>query len=152
MNIFEQLRQHWIDAHVPVAEPADSTEIEAFEARHQIVLPPDFKDYLRITGGMKHGEIDEESMSFASLETLNDPSRWRPVAPRRKRLTFADFLIFSHWFDIELDPDALSGQIFVTFSDDDSNLIAPTFRDFLEAYLANPERVACFGEVDAPVT
>jgi len=144
MNVFETLRRRWIAEGIPVAEPATSEQIAAVEQQHGISLPPDFKEYLSITGGMQQGAADEELLSFVSLETINDPARWSSTAPARKELIVADCLMFSHWYVIELKPEPTCGPVYATHDGDEFTPLAPSFQAFVEAYLANSERIACF--------
>jgi hypothetical protein len=149
MNHFEQLRKHWTDASIPVVDPATPDEVDGFEKRHGIELPSDFKDYLLIAGGMPEGRTDDDMLEFASLETLNNENRWTSPDSTRKMRTFADYLIFSHWYLIDLGHNSDRGAVFATHDGDEFVKLAPTFKEFIEAYLADPERVAYFWTADA---
>lgn len=152
MNVFDRLRNHWMTASVPLAEPATCGDIEALERRHGVAIPPDFREYLLVAGGMPVGVMDEQLLSFASLEALGDESRWSPGGSGLERLAVADFLLFSHWYVIEVGPEPGSGPVFGTHDGEELIQVAPTFTDFIEAYLADPERVADDWEcmADAP--
>ena len=150
MSVFERLRQHWIETSIPVVDPATPEEIATFENRHGVALPADFKAFLCIAGGMQEGFTDEEMLAFASLQALNDPSRWTSPDQARRELIFADFLINSHWYVVGLDAEPHVGPVFATHDGDEYTQVAATFRDFIEAYLTNPEGVACFWTADVP--
>ena len=74
MTIYERLRNTWIAAGIEVNDGATRDEIEEFEARHNVTLSRMFTDYLSVVAGMKDGEVDEEMMSFLSLNLMSDES------------------------------------------------------------------------------
>lgn len=137
MNIFKKLRHQWDEASVDLASPASAREVSEFERRHGVTLPVDVKDYLTTVGGMSNGETDKYLISFASLASLDDPSRWVALSGSRKGLIFADYSLFAHYYVL----DTGTGAVLV----DDGELsqkLAETFHEFIESYLEDAASVA----------
>lgn len=134
-NRFQHLREQWSRHGIRLGGWAKAEHLEGFKQRHKVPLPPEFEDYLRSVGGMLQGEADEHLLSFASLAELDDPQRW--IGENRSRLIFADYSIFAHCYAIDL----VSGQVFA-YDGEEFLLLAERFHEFIDDYLADPQRVA----------
>jgi cell wall assembly regulator SMI1 len=140
MNVFERLRAAWLAADVQINPGADPAEIAAFESKHCVKLPLDFKDYLMLVNGMADGAADDQLISFLSLNAIDREVSQRGTPPQRCDLVFAEYLIHSHVYVIRELPFSKQASVFAADGAHERRL-AGSFAEFLERYLASPEAV-----------
>lgn len=126
---------------------ATESDLRAFEQRHSVCLPEDFREYLMLCDGMSSQDIGHFGgdgddwrvlLEFWTLERINAEHD----GVSREYFGFADFLIDSHWYVIRLSADVhLSGAVGVGDENGIDRQIGDSFSDFVEAYLRDPEHV-----------
>ncbi len=143
-----RLVAYWLSIGSRIKPGASEHDLQAFEKRHSVCLPEDFREYLMLCDGLR----SEDSGHFGG-----DGNDWRTVIEfwPLKRISaerdgvsgeyfgFADFLIDSHWYVICLSADVhLSGAVGVGDENGIDRQIGDSFSDFVEVYLRDPEGVS----------
>jgi hypothetical protein len=80
MSIYEMLRAKWIAAGVAVNDPITPAALDRFEKKHRIPLLCEFKDYLFTVNGMQDGQVDEDLVSFLSLEAIDQGANCKEIS------------------------------------------------------------------------
>src|SRR5579864_7311401 len=95
-DVIKRLIRHWSGMGINVRPGASPAQIESFEARYRVVLPPDLYEYFAAVDGMEQGLLDVDGFSFLPLhavksipeeigqatdyceimQVLSDPERW----------------------------------------------------------------------------
>jgi len=140
MNVFQRLRAAWLSADVVINPGADPSEIVAFESKHSVKLPPEFKDYLMTVNGMADGATDDQLISFLSLSAIDCEMSQREAPSRRSDVVFAEYLIHSHVYVIRKSPFRKQAWVFATDGRHERRL-AGSFVEFVERYLNRPAAV-----------
>jgi hypothetical protein len=150
--LLDRLKCYWMQKGIKIRSGVSPKQIQSFESRYQIRLPPDLRVYFATIDGMEEGETDPDMFSFLSLElvktipeelahfsgipdyreimrTLADPHCWYVIV---------DYLIASAVYAIRIS--AAHEQTPVVWIGDGVNhrIVAPSFSGFLEAYLKDP--------------
>jgi len=154
--LIERLKSHWSKSGVKIRPGVSPEQIEEFESRYKVCLPLDLREYFTAVDGMDEEVIDDDGFAFHSLQavksvpeelahfsgipdytdimrTLPDPHTWFVVI---------DFLISSAVFAIRLSSDAGSTPVRWIGGGTHHHVVAPTFSDVLETYLADPLRLS----------
>jgi hypothetical protein len=138
----------WRDAGLKIRPGVDLPAIRAFEIKHNVLLPADFREYFLTVDGMED-ELDAGTNRFWPLamvklasEELKDihPDRW--AYP--ECFVFADHCMWCLAWAVRLgkEPLQVSGPVFqVTGDTVRGRMIAPSFMHFVEMYLRNPDSV-----------
>ncbi len=139
-----RLIEYWASIGSRIKPGASEHDLRAFEQRHHVRLPPDFREYLTLCNGLSLGDgghFDYDWLGlieFWPLETISDRHDGVPG----EYFGFADFLIDSHWYVIRLSADVhLSGAIGVGNELGIVEQLGDSFSDFVEAYLHAPDRI-----------
>ena len=132
------LKDAWRAGGVAPAQPATPAEIAAFEQRQGIYLPAPFRAYLEaFNGGAdgRNGMTADRLVAFWHLDEIEAGLRERST---RSLLPFADFLVDSHEYVVDLDSEA--GAVHI---DHGTAIVpsAPSFEAFLEGYILDDSRV-----------
>jgi SMI1 / KNR4 family (SUKH-1) len=128
--------------------PCSAEAIASFEQRENVVMPADLRAYWRALDGMKPGpkaarNVDGEGFSFWSLQRVTRLDRelaaYSPTTPGPEDAAdfyaFADYLDWSWAYAIRLrGPE--SGRVLL-IGTAAPRVVAATFMDFLELYLAD---------------
>jgi hypothetical protein len=145
---WQQLAGMWRDAGLKIRPGVEPTAIRAFEIKHDVVLPTDLRECFLTVDGMEE-ELDPGTNRFWPLsmvklvsEELKEihPDRW--AYP--ECFIFADHCIWCLAWAVRLgkQPLEVSGPVFqVTGDTIPGRRIAPSFTDFVEMYLSNPDSV-----------
>src|SRR5438477_5328073 len=74
--LFRRLIEAWSAPKLPgrVRPGATPAEIESFEARYGVRLPPDFREYLLAVSGMDSNDTDSQMTSFWGLDSIQPAS------------------------------------------------------------------------------
>ena len=143
-SLRERLKAYWQSIGVKIRPGASDAELDAFEAKHQVKLPEDFRSYLRVVDGMEEGDSDKELREFYPLHGLRNlaDENWGDPEPFRPNLCFViiDYMISSHGYVICLNgaPDTPTPILFVGGA---VAIVAPSFSAFIEAYLSDPDTI-----------
>lgn len=141
MSIYEMLRAKWIAAGVAVNDPATPVALDRFEKKHHIPLPCEFKDYLLTVNGMQDGQVDEDLVSFLSLEAIDQGANCKEISATELEMVVAEFSIYSHCYVLRVSRSRDRSPVFVTDGEHEKE-IAGSFNDFVNQYLSNPARIA----------
>ncbi len=152
MTSIDRLRSHWSQEGIRIRPGVSLQQIEAFERRYQVRLPPDLRQYFTKVDGMEAGETDHDMFSFLPLEavkslpeelahfggipdfteimwSLPDPHCW---------FVIVDYLITSAVYAIRLAAVPESTPVLWIGSGKHHRVVAPSFSGFADKYLANP--------------
>ena len=136
----QRLRQYWLDTGVQVLPGVSLQQLDAFEKRHGVLLPPDVRDYFSTVDGMPDCESDGDFISFwelARLEPVRNDLNTRLRAPVGARyFYFADWSIDAHRYAILLSRTPGEATTVVsTGVASGGGVCAPGFRQFVDLYL-----------------
>jgi hypothetical protein len=90
---------------------------------------------------MQDGQVDEDLISFLSLEAIDQEGNWKEISGNEVELVIAEYSIYSHTYVMRITRSGDRSPVFVTDGEYEKP-IAASFRDFLNQYLANPAGVA----------
>ncbi|HEY5314454.1 MAG TPA: SMI1/KNR4 family protein [Pirellulales bacterium] len=140
MTIFERLRTEWLKADTVVNGGADPRAIAAFESKHRVTLPLEFKNYLLTVNGMAEGATDEDLVSFLSLDAIDrELTDSQPPAAFRD-VMFAEYLVYSHVYVLRIAASCEQSPVLAA-DGEHQRLVSDSFMEFIEAYLANRKTV-----------
>jgi hypothetical protein len=150
--LIDRLSGYWMQQRIKIRPGVSLQQIESFESRYLVRLPPDLRRYFATVDGMDEGETDPDMFSFLPLKavksipeelahfcgipdyreimrSLPDPQRW---------FVIVDYLIASSVYAIRLSAIPEDTPVLWIGSGKDQRVVAPSFSAFVEAYLANP--------------
>ena len=133
----DRLFAAWRAQHLAVGEPNAPEQLALFEKRHRVTFPDDFRRYLLRCNGMTPGypgDVDRNGFSFLPLES----NRLSHFGRNAMEYAFCDYLQSSWVYAISLAP---SRPHDVTIVCPDVRVIAASFGEFLELYLADDARL-----------
>jgi hypothetical protein len=142
----EKLRTAWAAAGARVRDGTNDEAIRAFERKYSVKLPWSVEQYFRCVDGMNAEETDSFDIRFWSLAEVE------PVAPelggRLPELSsgyfaFADYCLWTHAYAFNAASYS-SGNV-VVIGGDLSYPVAPTFGDFLDLYVVDPNKLLRIG-------
>ncbi len=129
--VVDRMLTHWRteSACQPGAPAAD---LDAFERKHRVRLPEAFRALYSISNGCKEPP-DDRLITFWPIDRMEPASVPDDTQPTRRLFVFADFLIDSHWYAVDLGDE--SGPVCVV----GYQVVAHSFEEFLVRYLDGPE-------------
>ncbi len=116
-------------------------ELEAFERKHGLELPEDVADYFRTVDGMSEDESDQLGIRFWSLDELRPVVEELPSVDAgafKDYFVFADYSMWAHGYAVRLGQP---GDDVIIVGGENPVAVAPSFREFLQLYLTQPERL-----------
>lgn len=137
MTASQRIRRHWDSQEsLPRHGGADPQAIAAFEARHAVVLPTDFRSYLSELNGLPEAKTPEgwDNVDAGGFEFL-------PLALLRRTEQSERFFVFARWalgdmsYAICLRPSKHHGRVVVV--GDSLHVIAEDFTEFAIMYVAD---------------
>jgi hypothetical protein len=150
MRASERLIERWAHAGLSIMPGASEHALQAFEAKHNMALPADFRGYLAHVGG---DALDacmgncgaEDYYIFWSLDRVrsvrDECGNGGDLLPHgedpQQHFIFADWLLWSHAYAICLGARQ-SGRIAIVASKDHRRFVADSFTEFVDAYLRDP--------------
>ncbi len=144
----ELLMERWQADGIECPPGVMSADIEVFERRHNVVLPPDMRTYfLKVNGMGEYGTCDDNFFSFWPLQELISiadrlPDRSSGFSDASRCFMFADHSVALPTFAIRLasDPNASTpvASVFSDFGAFKVQYFFDSFTDFVNHYLANP--------------
>jgi hypothetical protein len=140
-TVVSALNEFWSKQGIKLRPGLSTEALAKVESQLNVSFPNDLKDYFLFADGFD-GETDNENISFLSIEeAARESTIWSPpVGGTASLFAFADFLIFSHVYMIELRNTASkSGSVYVVYDSkhDFVRKVASTFTDFVKGYVAN---------------
>ena len=144
-SLGELVKTHWLRQGIKLSRGAIESEISAFEAKHDVCLPEDMREFFAIVNGFDNRsgeEVDNDMMTFFSLEEIKplNASDWGVVSRAESYFVFADWSISAHVYAVRLLKDsAASGPVVVVY--DALVKVADSFAEFMQAYLEDNKAV-----------
>jgi SMI1 / KNR4 family (SUKH-1) len=141
----ERLIAKWKAAKVPIQSPCTETEINAFESRFAVTVPDDLKHFLILANGTSSLVLDNDGYAFWSLNEFKPVSSMEHQESinwpedTKKYFCFMDWLLNSDVFAISLYPNQSGTNPIIRVFDKSQTVLAQSFTDFVEKYLANPD-------------
>ncbi len=141
--IGEALKRFWLRQGIKLCRGATGDELAAFEAKHNIRLPEDLRDYFAVVNGFDGWQTDDNVITFLSLDEMKTLSEyWSPdVADADSYFVFADYSISAHVYAIRLLNTTGRGNHVVVVYDGEPVEVANSFSEFVEGYLADNNAV-----------
>jgi cell wall assembly regulator SMI1 len=158
--LIERLKSHWLHDQIRLRPGVSLQQIEAFESRYHVCLPPDLREYFKSVDGMDEGDGDAEWFFFHPLQAVKSvPEELahirgfpdyteivRTLPDSHSWFVIVDFVFRSAAFAIRLSDDAVPTPVRWIGDGTHHHVVAPSFSDFLEAYLAEPLNLGAGGE------
>lgn len=122
---------------LPLVELPSEKELGEKLAKLGTPISLDVIEVYLTLGGMKDYESDETLLSFWNIDRILEENE-----PNSEFVSFADFLIDSHWYWFKYETEFVS-----SIHIDGKNKIekiADSFEEFFENYLINPEKYYLF--------
>ena len=139
VSIGQALKRFWLRQGISLLPGASESELVAFEAKHDVRLPADLREYLATVNGFdgsEHWMTDDEVITFLGLVEMKPLNHyWSPVIDGDSYFVFADYSLAAHVFAIRLSKASVSGNDVVVVYDDKPLQVASSFSKFVEGYL-----------------
>jgi hypothetical protein len=141
----DRLIEYWRATGVYFRLGTSEQDIHEFEIIHGVILPHDFRDYVRHVGGMvSTGHLDDEMFSFWPLESMKNVAEdfYIPINMEQPQsyFVFADWMIGSQHYAIRLTPKP-SDISPIVWMCEQCYVVADSFSEFLQAYLDDRESI-----------
>lgn len=142
-DVATRLTHRWKGAQLKIRPGASIDQLIQFQDRCGAQLDPVMFAYFRAANGMEREEMDPEShIRFWPLEEVK-PLREEVDAPWVAQYPncylFADYLLWSHGYAIDLGPSSY-GRIMLV-GGESARLVASSFVEFVSLYLSQSERL-----------
>ena len=139
----DRLTQRWKEARMKIRPGVSAEQFAQFEEKFQAWLGPDIHAYFEAVNGMELDEMDSEShIRFWPLEEVK-PLQEAVEAPWAAGYTgyylFADYLLWSHGYAIDLSPTG-QGTI-VMVGGESPQVVASSFAEFMYLCLDEPDNL-----------
>ena len=147
-----KLVEHWTLRGLGIADGNSESVVRAFELKHGVILPVDFREYLLSVDGMMqlHGhDCDPLWFAFWPLDRIRNAqeecSKPRMSLPKVANLAnyfvFADYLQWCWAYAIRLSGDRSDrNPVFAIGSLNDGE-IASSFSDFVDLYISDAKQL-----------
>ena len=139
----DRLTQRWKEAQMKIKPGVSAEQLAQFEAKFETQLGPDIHAYFEVVNGMELDEMDSEChIRFWPLEEVKPlqeevDAPW--VAQYRGYYLFADYLLWSHGYAIDLSPTS-QGTI-VRVGGESPQVVASSFAEFISLCLDKSEQI-----------
>lgn len=129
----ENVLKYWIASGIPYPDGVSEQDLDAFERRSGLSLPPDMGAFYRAANGLPDG--DDRNICIATLSEL------RRMPELESMLPFADVEQYAWHYAIELDGAAPYKKGAVYAVANDAVEIASSLAVFFDLYISNDERL-----------
>lgn len=139
--VVQMIKSEWERHGAVVRAGVTTVGIEAFQRKYGVELPEDVADYFRAVDGMREDESDHLGIRFWALDELCPVVEALPTAKGsafKEYFVFADYSMWAHGYAVRLGQ--LRNDVIVV-GGDDPVAVAPSFREFLQLYLSQPDGV-----------
>jgi len=141
-SAYDILRDWWRGHNGPAGEPTPEEAVAAFEERHDLIFPADFRAYLLNAAPVAEG-MDAECTTwwpFERLRTLPEECPGDAPAPillgrDAQCVVFADHLIWCWAWAICCGDDENRGKVMLVSGDD--RFVADSFTDFVRRHVTD---------------
>ncbi|MCS6851673.1 MAG: SMI1/KNR4 family protein [Gemmataceae bacterium] len=155
-GVWESVRAWWQAAGVTPRPGAAAADLDAFERRHGVRLPPEVRAFYAEADGMPSGAWHEELLSFwplaevgpvplllAGCRGVPDYGGIEASSPdAASYFVFADHSIWLHVYAVRLSPDPSVARPVVWIAGGDRwEVLAGSFGEFLWRYAEEPQQV-----------
>lgn len=149
---WRRIIEYWDRSGIPIRPSTSMADISAFEAKYDVVLPTDFREYLQVVDGSSDWHMDDGLYRFWPLAEIKpvheelDESKG-VVYPDRFAypdcFVFADHSINCWLYAIKLTKDsAQSAPVFRVMGDKShGEQMAPSFLEFMNQYANDPDSI-----------
>jgi hypothetical protein len=143
----EALRRYWLRHEINLNHGAPEDEIAAFEARYQVQLPKEMRDYFATVngfGGSEHLMTDENVIAFLALGEIKTLSEaWSPkIEEAASYFVFADYSLSVHVYAVRLSSSSEDDNpVVVAYDDRNIARMASSFSEFVQQYLEENKAV-----------
>ena len=141
-SVGESLKEHWSSLGVKINAGVSEMELNDFEQKYGVVLPRDFRDYLKHVNGMPHDEVDDGMIRFWTLQEIEPLTQGAPeycrgtyVQNPETLFLFADYSIWAHAYAIRLGKTALEANEVIIIGGELPKPISDSFSSFVRDYL-----------------
>ncbi len=139
----DRLTQRWKEARLTIRPGVRAERLGQFKQRSGVQLGPGIREYFKAVNGMALDEMDPDChMRFWPLQEVK-PVQEEFDAPWVAQYTgsylFADYLLWSHAYAIDLTPAGQEAIVMV--GGKTPRPVAPSFTDFVWMYLDNSEQL-----------
>ena len=149
-NATEKLIQHWLSQGLAITKGNTQEQIEEFEQRYNVSVPPDMRDYLLRVDGMDMNSLtsyqDKAGFSFwprkriktAAEEAHDHTTGYWSFRDQNSLFLFADYLDWSWAYAIRLlkSPSAET-PVFIIGKRESPIEIAKSFSEFVDLYVVD---------------
>ncbi|MCK5945042.1 MAG: SMI1/KNR4 family protein [Planctomycetes bacterium] len=147
MDVVQKLVRTWSQAGVAFGPGASESSLAAFETRHRVVLPADFRRYLQLVNGTGSG-YDDDFYRFAPLGEVAPVADSWGISDQGVD-NFAGCFVFADWaincWDYALQLAGPEHEIGRVFCVEDANSkpesMASSFGEWLAIYLRDRDRL-----------
>jgi hypothetical protein len=145
-SVGESLKRHWSSHNVKINVGVSKAELDAFNAKHGVVLPEDFRDYFFCVNGMPRDEVDDGMIRFWMLAEIVPLTQGAPafcdpsyISNPESLFLFADYSIWAHAYAIRLGNAASHSKEVVIVGYDSPLTVSSSFSEFVDIYLTNKD-------------
>jgi hypothetical protein len=141
-DLLANVERHWEKQRISHGPPASPSQLDEFETRYGVNLPDDLRAYFDTLNGSElgsNGPMDDHLLSFWHLSEIRSLAEERSAdtpPSHRSSFVFADHSIGVHAYAVRLSPDARAPAPVSVIYDELQIEVSPSFRTFLERYLA----------------
>jgi hypothetical protein len=123
---------------MPTASVAD---VRSFEDTFHVRLTPELSEYFRLLNGMPLNAMDREHFHWCPLAEVCPTGTWMNADGQgvyHGSFVFADFLIASHAYAIDVTDRASRGRVVIVGGEPPLH-VADSFYEFVDRYLDDPQ-------------
>jgi hypothetical protein len=135
------IRAEWERHGATLRAGVTDAEIGDFQRKRGVELPEDVADFFRAVDGMNEGDCDQLGVRFWSLDELRPVVEELPATDGhtfKGYFVFGDYSMWAHGYAVRLD--RIANDVIIVGGQNPIP-IAPSFREFLQLYLAQPDRL-----------
>ena len=136
----ERLSKFWSRQGIKLRPGISENEIAQFEAKYDVRLPGDLREYFATVNGFVGSEqtSDENCISFWGLDEVEPLKKYwsSPVEGGDSYFAFADWSLAAHVYAIHLSANVENENSVIVVYDYRPITVANSFGEFIEAYLA----------------
>jgi hypothetical protein len=143
VDLFQAIRQGWLDDGHAVPPGVPPEELAAFEKRHGVALPPSMRAYFQTADG--NCDMGNDYFTFWRLRDVKLVSEENADTENTDRpdymtcFVFADYLICGWLYAVQLTGDpAGDGPVYLV-NGKQRTVVADSFLDFMRKYAEDPD-------------
>jgi len=138
-----KLKNCWTEMGYKVRDGVTVADLKAFEAKHKLVLPADFGDYLRLVNG--YDGMGSDLLEFLPLDRMEIERLKGKDGDTVTVCNFVDYSIAVHFVSLSMSARHPGQADVVVWSGGESiaeaTYLASSFASFVDLYIENPARL-----------